>query len=115
MLIAERILFQLAKTLYQTEVAHSSEMKSALKNIDAYDAYRAVEIHRIVDAVERYRIPITGRTIVDFGCSDGAISAEYLRRGAAKVVGIDIDERAVRRARALHTDERLTFVRSRVD
>lgn len=115
MWIAEQILFQLARNLYQTEVAHSSEMKNALENIDAYDAYRAVESNRIVDAVERYRIPIAGQTVVDFGCNDGAISAAYLRRGAAKVVGIDIDERAIRRARALHHDERLTFVQNRVD
>jgi 2-polyprenyl-3-methyl-5-hydroxy-6-metoxy-1,4-benzoquinol methylase len=114
MWIAEQILFQLAHSLYRTEVAHSSEMKNALQHIDAYDAYRAAEINRILEAVKRYRIPITGRTIVDFGCNDGAISAEYLRRGAARVIGVDIDERAIQRARALHHEERLTFVQSAV-
>src|SRR5262249_13467991 len=98
--------------LYRTEIAHSSEMKDALRHIDAYDAYRADEINRIVEAVQRYGIPIAGRTIMDFGCNDGAISAEYLRRGAARVVGVDIDEYAIRRARALRRDTRLTFVQS---
>ncbi len=115
MWIAEQFLFQLARTLYRTEVAHSLEMKKALKNIDAYDAYRAAEITRIAEAVERYRIPIAERTIMDLGCNDGAISMEYLRRGAAKVVGIDIDERAIQRAAALHHDERLIFVQNGVD
>ena len=115
MWIAEQILFQLARTLYRTEIAHTSEMKKAVENIDAYDAYRGAEIARIVEALERYDIPIAGHTIMDFGCNDGAISIEYLRRGAAKVIGVDIDERAIRRAAALHHDERLTFVKSSVD
>jgi ubiquinone/menaquinone biosynthesis C-methylase UbiE len=114
MWIAEQILFQLARSLYRTEVAHSSKMKNALRHIDAYGAYRATEINRILEAVERYRIPITGRTIVDFGCNDGAISVEYLCRGAARIIGIDIDERAIQRARALHHEEGLTFVQSTV-
>ena len=114
MWIAEQILFQLAHSLYRTEVAHSSEMKNTMQHIDAYDAYRADEINRITEVVERYRIPIAGQTIMDFGCNDGAISAEYLRRGAAHVIGVDIDERAIRRARELHHEERLTFVQSAV-
>lgn len=114
MWIAEQLLFQLARSLYRTEIAHSSEMKSALQNIDAFDTYRTVEINRILEAVERYRIPIAGRTIMDFGCNDGAISAEYLRRGAARVIGIDIDERAIKRAQELHQEEGLTFVQSTV-
>lgn len=114
MRIAEQILFQLARFLYRTEVAHSSEMKNALQHIDAYDVYRATEINRILEAVERYRLLIAGRTIVDFGCNDGAISVEYLRRGAARVIGVDIDEHAIQRACALHHEERATFVQSTV-
>ncbi len=114
MWIAEQLLFQLVRSLYRTEVAHSSEMKSALQCIDAYDAYRANEISRIIEAVERYCIQIAGRRVVDFGCNDGAISAEYLRKGAVKVIGVDIDECAIRRAQELHHDERLVFVQSAV-
>lgn len=112
MSIAEHTLFQLARSLYRTEVAHSSEMKDALRHEDAYDAYRAAEIDRILAAVRKYRIPIRGQTIVDFGCNDGAISAEYLRAGAKQVIGVDIDERALQRARAMRPDERLRFVQS---
>lgn len=112
MWLAERALYHLARSLYRTEVAHSSDMKEALQHVDAYDAYRAAEVDRILAAVRQYRIPIQGRTVVDFGCNDGAISVEYLRAGAARVVGVDIDEGALRRARALRRDERLNFVRS---
>lgn len=115
MWLTEQVLYRLARAMHRSEVAHSSEMKSALRNIDAYDTYRSMETDRILAAVERLRIPLTGQTVVDFGCSDGAISARYLRSGAAAVVGVDIDERALRRARALHRDRRLTFVKSGVD
>jgi 2-polyprenyl-3-methyl-5-hydroxy-6-metoxy-1,4-benzoquinol methylase len=115
MWISEQILFQLALSLYQTEVAHSLEMKNALQHINACFAYRTAQINRIIDAAECYRIQVTGRTIVDFGCNDGAISAEYLRRGAVRVIGVDIDERAIQRARALHNDERISFVHNAVN
>lgn len=111
----ERILYRLVRAFYRTEVAHSSEMKSALQDIDVYDSYRANEIHRILEAVGRYDIALAGRTVMDFGCNDGAISAEYLRQGAARVVGVDVDERALARARELHTDERMEFVQGNVD
>ena len=116
MWLAEQVLFQLARSLYKTEVAHTSEMKSALKNINAYDAYRAAEIHRIIKVLTTYRISISGRTIVDFGCSDGAISAEYLRSGAARVIGVDIDERALERARVMmQHEDRVTFIQNTVN
>jgi SAM-dependent methyltransferase len=87
-------------------------MKGALQNIDAYDTYRAKEIDRIAGAVNRYGIRIADQTIVDFGCNDGAISSEYLRRGAAKVFGVDIDEHAIQRAKDSHNNARLAFMRS---
>ena len=115
MWLSEQILFLLCRALYKTEVAHTSEMKNALRNMDDCDAYRRKEISRIVDAVKRYSIPIDRKTILDFGCNDGAISAEYLKHGAGKVIGIDIDGRAIQRAKALYDDERLTFVQSNVN
>jgi SAM-dependent methyltransferase len=42
---------------------------------------------------------IAGRTVIDFGCGDGTDTVEVARRGARRVVGIDIRERALARAR----------------
>jgi ubiquinone/menaquinone biosynthesis C-methylase UbiE len=33
--------------------------------------------------------PIAGRTVLDVGCGSGRYALEYLRRGAARVVGVD--------------------------
>lgn len=115
MWIAEQVLFGLARAMYRTELAHSSQMKRALTNVDVYDEYRAAEIKRVMDAVKRNQIQILGKSIVDFGCNDGALSFEYLQKGAVRVIGVDIDEQAIRRAQSRYCDERLVFVQNSVD
>ncbi len=46
------------------------------------------------------KIPLTARTILDVGCAQGALGADYLRRNPnCRVLGIDIDEVAISHAR----------------
>ena len=42
---------------------------------------------------------LTGKTVLDIGCNGGFYSIEMKRRGAARVLGIDTDERYLRQAR----------------
>jgi tRNA (mo5U34)-methyltransferase len=42
---------------------------------------------------------LTGKTVLDIGCNAGFYSVEMKRRGAARVVGIDSDERYLAQAR----------------
>lgn len=42
---------------------------------------------------------LSGKTVLDIGCNAGFYSIEMKRRGAARVVGIDSDERCVEQAR----------------
>jgi tRNA (mo5U34)-methyltransferase len=42
---------------------------------------------------------LTGKTVLDIGCNAGFYSIEMKRRGAAKVVGIDSDDRYLAQAR----------------
>jgi SAM-dependent methyltransferase len=43
---------------------------------------------------------IRGKTVLDFGCGCGTEAAEMAEHGARRVVGIDIDEKSLERARA---------------
>jgi ubiquinone/menaquinone biosynthesis C-methylase UbiE len=43
---------------------------------------------------------IKGKTVLDFGCGDGAEVVEIAERGVTKRVGLDIDPSLLRRARA---------------
>lgn len=112
MSISEQILYIFAKVLYRTEIAHSTEMKDALKNIDASVTYRSNEIKRIIKAAKRYGTEICDKSLIDFGCNDGTVSVHYLDEGACNVTGVDIDKSAIERAHRLHTRPGITFVRS---
>src|SRR5271165_796838 len=46
------------------------------------------------------KIPLSAKTILDVGCAQGALGADYLRRNPnCRVLGIDIDEDAISHAR----------------
>jgi tRNA (mo5U34)-methyltransferase len=49
----------------------------------------------------RHALPtdLTGKTVLDIGCNAGFYSLEMKRRGAARVLGIDTDDRYLRQAR----------------
>jgi SAM-dependent methyltransferase len=42
---------------------------------------------------------LRGRVVIDFGCGEGAEAVEAARRGASRVIGLDIREAALARAR----------------
>ena len=56
---------------------------------------------------------LSGKTVLDLGCNGGFYSIEMKRRGAARVLGVDVDERYLRQARfaAEVTDQDIEFRR----
>src|ERR1700752_3020785 len=48
-------------------------------------------------------------TVLDIGCGNGALSYDVARK-ARSVVGIDIEEKNIQKARKLHTRENLTYI-----
>jgi 2-polyprenyl-3-methyl-5-hydroxy-6-metoxy-1,4-benzoquinol methylase len=63
---------------------------------------------------ERFVDEIRGRTVIDFGCGKGIQSVEMAKRGAARVIGVDINESflaaARRHAAAEAVGDRCAFV-----
>ena len=41
---------------------------------------------------------IAGRSILDLGCGVGDVAAEFVARGAGRVVGLDLDNRLIQEA-----------------
>ncbi len=58
--------------------------------------YPAVKWQQFRDAIP---LDLTGRTVLDIGCNAGFYSMEMKRRGAARVLGIDTDERYLAQAK----------------
>ena len=58
--------------------------------------YPNVKWQRFADAIPR---DLTGKTVLDIGCNAGFYSLEMKRRGAARVLGVDLDERYLSQAR----------------
>lgn len=58
--------------------------------------------------------PIAGRSFLDVGCGSGRYALEFARRGAQRVVGIDIADKMLsvceQRAREEHLENRTSFV-----
>ena len=58
--------------------------------------YPGVKWARFADAIPS---DLSGKTVLDIGCNAGFYSIEMKRRGAARVVGVDSDERYLAQAR----------------
>jgi tRNA (mo5U34)-methyltransferase len=66
--------------------------------------YPNVKYQRFRDAIPA---DLTGKTVLDIGCNAGFYSLEMKRRGAARVLGIDTDDRYLAQARFAASVEQL--------
>ena len=74
---------------------------------------------RAVNANNLFEIPammsllpeLAGKRMLDLGCGTGERCAEYARRGASRVVGIDISEKMLAVARQKNADPRVEYRR----
>jgi cyclopropane fatty-acyl-phospholipid synthase-like methyltransferase len=96
-----------------------------LANFDAIYSHRKSKISNWVDSLLRWDMyerfnyamrnsePIENRTFLDVGCGTGLYSIELAKRGAAKVVGLDISENMIdvcnQRASKENLDETTSF------
>jgi len=110
MKIGEYILFRLAKKLYRYDISLTKQQKESIKNICKYEKDRSLGVLKFVDTALRYGVDITEKIVVDFGCATGAVSHEYYRLGAKKVIGLDIDKAAITRARNINKNSEIDFI-----
>ena len=54
--------------------------------------------------------PLEGKAVIDLGCGYGEHCIEYIRRGAASVVGIDISEKMLAVAKAENSHPKITYL-----
>ncbi|MBR6056579.1 MAG: class I SAM-dependent methyltransferase [Victivallales bacterium] len=54
--------------------------------------------------------PLDGKAVIDLGCGYGEHCMEYVKRGAANVVGIDISEKMLAVAKAKNNHPKITYL-----
>jgi 2-polyprenyl-3-methyl-5-hydroxy-6-metoxy-1,4-benzoquinol methylase len=81
-----------------------------------YASWRTSELGRFTEAIERKLIldlvgDVSGKTVLEIGCGDGALAVELARRGA-RVTGIDTSHAmlAAARERAEKAGEQVEFI-----
>ena len=81
-------------------VADQKEFEQHFSNMKFYSISRASFAHRDALLFDK----IKGKVALDYCCGNGEIAIEMARRGASKVLGIDISPVAIENARELAND-----------
>ena len=82
-----------------------------------FEGYKGIR-DREVNANNIFEIPalfsllpdLTGKTILDLGCGFGEHCKEFVNKGAAKVVGIDISTKMLEIAKKENSDPKITYL-----
>lgn len=94
-ILSQRSYWNSEAAAFQAIYTHQ---KSALANV-LDRVFRRDMYERFVFTTD-HAAPIRGRTFLDVGCGSGLYSVELARRGAARVVGLDIAESMIELSRA---------------
>ena len=78
---------------------------------DTYAQWRASTLGAITESLEQELIlnlsePLSGKDVLDVGCGDGTLTAEFRHRGASLVIGCDPDPQMIAKATARTIAER---------
>ena len=92
-------------------------MQNIYDNPVFFEGYSRLR-ERAVNANNLFEIPalmallpqLAGKAVLDLGCGAGDKCAEYVRRGAARVVGIDISEKMLEVAKKENSDPKITYL-----
>ena len=82
-----------------------------------FEGYKKLR-EREVNANNLFEIPtlftllpeLEGRRVLDLGCGSGERCIDYIRRGASGVVGIDISEKMLQKAREDNSHPKITYL-----
>jgi len=110
-ILAQRRYWNSEADAFQTIYTHKkSKFANTLDQVFRKDMYERYEF--TIKNCE----PIPGRSFLDVGCGNGLYSLELARRGAGKVLGIDIAEVMVdlckRASEAENLNDRCTFIQT---
>lgn len=81
---------------------------AALQPLMLDEQHRRLKARKIVAILDHFLGSLSGRRVLDIGCSGGVI-ADSLSRAGARVLGVDIDREGLAHARAAFPDAQFAF------
>ena len=100
-----------------TDRGEKMSKQNIFDNETFFEGYKKLR-EREVNANNLFEIPtlftllpeLEGRRVLDLGCGSGERCIDYIRRGASGVVGIDISEKMLQKAREDNSHPKITYL-----
>lgn len=84
------------------------------KEADTWDSHM-VRDDRIINTILNYADICEGTNVLDVACGTGVVIPDYLKRGAKKVIGVDISPKMIKIALSKFHDERVEFINADIE
>jgi SAM-dependent methyltransferase len=98
--IAEDVLFRLSMRAHTGSPKGDLSHRPATFSADGYDAWRHESLKSQFEQYFNWEL-IKGKRVLDFGCGTGPLSVLCAQQGAKSVVGIDLSQNSIARAKNL--------------
>ena len=92
------------QNIYDNEVFFSEYRKLRKREVNANNLFELPTLFSLLP-------DLTGKRILDLGCGAGERCTDYLKRGAARVTGIDISEKMLAAAQIENSDPDITYLK----
>ena len=113
--VAERSIAIAAREIYMRR--NITMRNNLFDNDDFFERYKSARTKSISynnlleqPAMKSLLPDLKNKIVLDMGCGFGFSCVEFRKKGAAKVIGIDISEKMLHAARSQNTDENLQFL-----
>ena len=91
------------QNIYDNPVFFEGYKKLREKTSNANDLFEIPALFSLLPALK-------GKAVLDLGCGFGEHCKAFVKKGAAKVVGIDISEKMIREAETVNRDPAITYM-----
>lgn len=91
------------QNIYDNETFFEGYRKLREREVNANVLFEIPTLHKLIP-------DLNGKRVLDLGCGMGEHCKDYIKRGAKRVVGVDISEKMLEVARKENSDENILYI-----